>query len=237
MPRPWLSTRRAFLEQAATALPLGLRWQTAAAPAARIPFVDGLCMLTDRIDDLHDAGLSAVIVDASAGEMKQDADGSSAYVRTFDACTRSLSATGRRLRERPELVLLASRASDLADAAAAGKTAVVLQIQGGGEAVGDDLARFAALHGQGLRVFQMTHHFDNALAGGALEKQPRGLTKLGYEAVARLNELGMIPDLSHASDRTALDVAKASRKPIVISHGGARALCRNPRCAPDDVIR
>jgi microsomal dipeptidase-like Zn-dependent dipeptidase len=240
LPRLGPSTRRDFLEQLAgttAAVPLGLHAQRAGTLSRQAPFVDGLCMLTDRIEDLRDAGLSAVIVDASGGEMKSQPDGTRAYVRTFAACSRSLSAVAKRLRDRPEHVVLASRASDLAEAAAAGKTAVVLQIQGGGEAVEGELARLETLHGLGLCVFQMTHHFDNALAGGALEKQPRGLTRLGFDAVARLNELGIVPDLSHASDQTARDVAKTSSKPVVISHGAARALCRNPRCAPDDVIR
>jgi membrane dipeptidase len=238
MPDPRVSTRRRFLEQAAAAaVPLGMLRQAPSAQTGRIPFVDGLCLQVERLEDLRDAGLSAVIVDASTGEMRKDANGNPMYVRTFAACTRSLTAAGGRLRGRPDRVVLAAKASDLADATEAGKTAVVLQIQGGGEAVEGDLARLEAFYGLGLRVFQMTHHFDNVLAGGALEKQPRGLTKLGFEAVARLNELGILPDLSHASDQTALDVAKASKKPVVISHGGARALCRNPRCAPDEVIR
>ena len=57
------------------------------------------------------------------------------------------------------------------------------------------------------------------------------------ECVERMNSLGVIPDLSHASDKTALDVLGKSSKPVVISHGAARALVDNPRCAPDAVLR
>jgi membrane dipeptidase len=52
-----------------------------------------------------------------------------------------------------------------------------------------------------------------------------------------MNALGIIPDLSHASDQTGLDVHKASKKPVIISHTGARSLVKNARCTSDEVIR
>jgi microsomal dipeptidase-like Zn-dependent dipeptidase len=52
-----------------------------------------------------------------------------------------------------------------------------------------------------------------------------------------MNGLGIIPDLSHASDVTALDTLAVSKRPVILSHGGARALVPNARCAPDEVIR
>jgi membrane dipeptidase len=117
------------------------------------------------------------------------------------------------------------------------KTAVFLQVQGGGEIVGEDLTRLDLLHELGLKVFQMTHHHNNPLAGGGIEVKTSGLTKLGYEAVERLNNLNIIPDLSHSSDQTALDVIKASKKPVILSHGAVRAIVNHARCAPDEVIR
>ena len=107
----------------------------------------------------------------------------------------------------------------------------------GAEPIGDQLWRLELFHELGLRVQQITHHNDNPWGGGAIEKQWTGLTKVGVEGVRRLNALNIVPDLSHASDPTALDVLKTSTKPVVISHGAARALVPNARCAPDDVIR
>ena len=53
----------------------------------------------------------------------------------------------------------------------------------------------------------------------------------------RLNELGIIPDLAHAGDITTHDVLRISKKPVVVSHGAARALVTNARCTPDSVIK
>ena len=118
-----------------------------------------------------------------------------------------------------------------------GKTAIFLQFQGGGEPIGDKLERLEVFYELGLRFLQITHHFDNLLGGGALEKEPKGLTKLGFSAVERMNELGIIPDISHASPLTAIDAIKISKKPIIMSHSAARAIVNNARCAPDEVIR
>jgi membrane dipeptidase len=49
--------------------------------------------------------------------------------------------------------------------------------------------------------------------------------------------MGIIPDLSHAGVLTARDVLKTSKKPVIISHTGCRALVRNARCAPDEVLK
>ncbi len=199
------------------------------------PYVDGLCFL-DTAEHISASGLSGMIADVSAGELIELSDGSRKYERTFTACSRSIVSARQYLRTL-ETVFLATEGSQLYSAFENGQTAVFFQIQGGGEAVGEDLTRIDLFRELGLRVLQITHHHDNPLGCGALEKNPTGLTSLGFEAVERLNTVGIIPDVSHASDQTALDVIKTSNKPVILSHGAARALVNNARCAPDNVIR
>ena len=64
-----------------------------------------------------------------------------------------------------------------------------------------------------------------------------GLTHLGRRAVRRMNQLGLAIDLSHSSDRTALDTCEQSEAPVFITHAGARAVWDTPRMKPDDVLR
>jgi membrane dipeptidase len=143
----------------------------------------------------------------------------------------------RRLREESSRGLfLATRGSQAAEAFRSRRTAVFFQFQGC-EPLGEDLSRLDLFYELGLRIQQITHHNQNPFGGGALDKNPTGLTKLGFEGLERMNELGIIPDISHASDLTSLDVIRRSRKPVILSHGAARALVRNARCAPDEVIR
>lgn len=201
------------------------------------PFVDGLCLdILERPEDIRASGLTALIFDASQTEQIQTSDGSPKWHRTFNAASRSIVETRQKLRQMPD-VFLATDGRQIKEAFKNGKTAVFLQVQGGGEIVGEDLSRIDLLRELGLRVLQITHHHNNPLGGGGLERKLSGLTKLGFEAVERMNRLGVIPDLSHASDQTGLDTLKTSKKPVILSHGAARALVNNGRCASDAVIR
>lgn len=233
-------TRRRFLTGTG-ALALGAltctRSRPPAAPAAvAIPYVDGLSFLPADEATFAAAHLAAGVFDVSDGALVTHPDGRTVYTRTFAGCLAGLAAARTRLATMSRAVLI-ERGAQLPDALLARKTGVVLQIQGGGEAVGDDLTRLDALHAAGLRVFQLTHHFDNPLAGGALVRTPTGLTARGVEAVARCAARGILIDLSHASELTAGDVLRVRRGPVILSHGAARALVDNPRCTSDAVLR
>ncbi len=202
-----------------------------------IPFVDGLCLdILEKPEDVRASGLTALIFDASQTEQIPTSDGSPKWQRTFNAALRSIVETRQKLRQMPDL-FLATDGRQIKDAFKNGKTGVFLQVQGGGEIVGEDLSRIDLLHELGLRVLQITHHHNNPLGGGGLERSLSGLTKLGFEAVERMNRLGVIPDLSHASDQTGFDALKISKKPVILSHGAARTIVNNGRCAPDTIIR
>jgi membrane dipeptidase len=204
---------------------------------ADFPFVDGLSLnLLDKPEDIRASGLSGVIFDVSEGETIPDCDGAPKWARTFEATMRSMTAARDKLQKIPD-VFLAMDGKQIEAAFKNGKTGVFLQVQGGGEIVREDLSRIDRLREAGLRVLQITHHHNNPLGGGGIVKNPTGLTKLGFEAVERMNRLGIIPDLSHASDQTGADTVRASKKPVIISHGAARALVNNARCAPDSIIR
>lgn len=234
----FLRSRRGFLKTASliTALAASANAQVGPKRPA-FPFVDGLCLdILQNPQDIRASGLSALIADVSSGEAVPTTDGSPRWQRTLNATSRSIVATRQKLRQMPD-VFLATDGRQINEAFRNRKTAVFLQVQGGGEIVGEDLSRLDLLRELGLRVLQVTHHHNNPLGGGGLERKLSGLTKLGFEAVERMNALGIIPDLSHASDQTGLDTLKASRKPVIISHGAARALVNNGRCTPDEVIR
>ena len=239
MKKKFLLDRRSFFKQSAllSGLPLlagkGLSRQD---KGPGISYVDGLCFMPPDLATVRASGLTAFIADVSAGSRVKTESGERRYVRSFELCARSITAVRRRLRESEETMFLATRGAQILEAKKDGRTAVFLQFQGC-EPIGEDLSRIDLFYELGLRILQITHHFDNPIGGGALERKPTGLTSLGFEAVARMNELAIIPDLSHASDLTAADVLKTSKEPVILSHGAARALVNNARCAPDEVIR
>ena len=232
-----IDTRREFLKLGIAAAIAAGAPRVDAQTRPPFPYVDGLSFLSPDPADVGRSGLSAFILDVSSVAQLKTDDGSIRYFRSFEACAQSLTNMRRTLAGgKIPGAFLATRDSDIHDAFKSGRTAVLFQFQGA-EPIGDQLWRLEMFHELGLRVQQITHHNNNTWGGGAIEKTWTGLTKVGHEAIGRLNALRILPDLSHASDPTALDVLKASKGPVIISHGGARALVPNARCAPDEVIR
>ncbi len=202
-----------------------------------IPYVDGLTLdALGNLGKLNPAGLAGAVVDASVYKAVDHEDGTRTWIRTFTETTNKLSQYISAANEHSE-VNIGRTGNDILRSFRKEQTTLILQVQGGGEIVGTELSRLSKLADHKLRVFQLTHHHDNPLAGGGIEAQPTGLTDLGFDAIPELNRLSIIPDVSHSSDQTALDVVKASKKPVILSHGAARAIVNNARCAPDNVIR
>jgi membrane dipeptidase len=86
-----------------------------------------------------------------------------------------------------------------------------------------DLDRLDVLYGLGVRVMGLTYNEANCCGAGRRDKDA-GLTAFGRRAVKRMNQLGLAIDLSHTGDRTSLDAIEVSKVPLLITHGGARAL-------------
>jgi len=117
-----------------------------------------------------------------------------------------------------------------------GKLGIILGAQNS-TCVEHDLSLLRVLQRIGFRILQPTYMEQNRLGSGVLAKEAGGLTELGYEWVALMNELRMQIDLAHVGYRTAFDAAKASKHPVIVSHGNPRAMCDTPRNIPDELIR
>ena len=93
-------------------------------------------------------------------------------------------------------------------------------------------------HGLGVSYLTLTHNGDNALADSAAEGRTwGGLSPYGREVVAMMNRLGMMVDISHASDSTFYDCIRYSRAPIVATHSCCRSICSHRRNLTDDMLR
>ncbi|HEX3789009.1 MAG TPA: membrane dipeptidase [Pseudonocardiaceae bacterium] len=134
---------------------------------------------------------------------------------------------------------LVTRVLSYADAEAAranGQVGVVLTLEAA-TPIGNDVDRLDILYGLGVRLLGLVYSESNQLGSGLADTGDAGLTLLGRKALRRMNDLGMIVDVSHCGDATALDAVRNSGAPVVISHAGARALWPTPRMKPDDVIK
>ena len=115
----------------------------------------------------------------------------------------------------------------------------VLTVEEGG-VLGGKTERIDELYEEGVRLMTLTWNYENCIGSpnSANRKVMRkGLKPFGIETVRRMNELGMIVDVSHLSDGGFYDCVKYSEFPIVASHSNARSLCLHPRNLTDEMLR
>jgi membrane dipeptidase len=138
-------------------------------------------------------------------------------------------------------VVLARTAAEVRAAAGAGKIAFLIGVEGGhslGEGTDDQLLdRLKALYDRGARYMTLTWSNSNRIGGSSGDAgRDRGLTAFGRRVVARMNELGMMVDISHVSDATFVDAVRETRLPVIASHSSSRALADRARNMTDEML-
>ena len=92
--------------------------------------------------------------------------------------------------------------------------------------------------GFGQRISQLSYNFRSKIADGAFEPFDGGVSDYGGKVIGRMNAVGMVVDVGHASDKTKLDALEISKKPIILSHGNCRALIPGGlRASTDEAIK
>lgn len=120
----------------------------------------------------------------------------------------------------------------------AGLFSVFLALENGAP-LGKSLERLHGFYDAGIRYVTLTHSGDNEICDSCASdvKRWNGLSPFGREAVAEMNRIGMMIDVSHASDKSFYDVLECSAVPVVASHSCCRALAAHPRNMTDDMIK
>ena len=137
----------------------------------------------------------------------------------------------------PDHLTLALSADDVERAMRDGKLAGLLAMEGG-YGLENSLGALRAYYDLGVRSMGLVHNAPLDWADSqALPPAHGGLTAFGEDVVREMNRLGMLVDLSHSSDETALDAMRVSKVPVIFSHSAVRALCNIPRNVPDEVLR
>jgi membrane dipeptidase len=137
----------------------------------------------------------------------------------------------------PDTFVLASTAADVERAHRAGKIASMLGMEGG-YGIENSLGLLQAYYDLGVRYMALTHNTHLDWADSALQVPAKhgGLTEFGKSVVREMNRLGMLVDLSHASEATMHDALDVAQAPVIFSHSSARAIVDTPRNVPDSVL-
>jgi len=126
-------------------------------------------------------------------------------------------------------------ARDLNSGENRGKVGVLLGLQNP-KALSDSLRLVEAFHDLGLRCLSLAFNENSYYGCGHATETDTGLTALGKRAIQLMNRLGIVIDLSHSGDRTAMEAVVLSEQPTIFSHSTSRKLFNRTRSAPDELI-
>lgn len=154
----------------------------------------------------------------------------------FTAAMRGIAWVEREIDAHPDTFARIRTVADIAAAKRAGRTGLIYGFQDG-VAFETDLDRLTDLHYFGIRVIQPTYNRRNLLGDGCLEPANAGLSRAGFDAIERMNTLGILVDLSHCGRQSAADAIRTSKKPVAFTHTGCFALANHPRNRTDEELR
>lgn len=154
----------------------------------------------------------------------------------FEKTKRDIETWKARIAEHPDALMLIRTSADLDTAHRERRLGVIFTFQGT-EPLGEDVDRIPMFREMGVRVIQLTHNRHNLVGDGATEEGNGGLSNYGRQVVERLNAERIVVDLAHGSQRTIREGILASKRPVLISHTGCRALADLPRNTPDLELR
>jgi membrane dipeptidase len=177
-----------------------------------------------RLQDLRDSGVSAI---------KTTLGGANG---TFEQAVADIASAQALIERHPEHFIKVRRHADLERAKPEQKVAVIFSFEAA-TMLADKLERIDLFRNLGVLIMQLSYNHATPLGHGCLDGETGGLTGLGRDAIARMNDLGVALDLSHSNTRTTAEAIAASRKPPLVTHAGCRAVFMHPRNKRDEDMK
>ena len=185
---------------------------------------------------MKEGGLDAIFFAAFVSQDIRDNDGNErAKTLVLEMIDAVISST----EENSDLVGLALTPKDAYALERDGKRAIYLAIENG-YPIGDDLANIELFFNKGVRYITLVHSSNNDIADSATDSsgaEHNGLSAFGEEVVKEMNRLGIMVDVSHASDDVFFDAIALSEAPIIATHSNARSVTEHQRNMSDEMLR
>ena len=205
--------------------------------------VDDLINRSIVIDDLSGFNLQPSLPDQGFKVVKESGitvvGPTLGSVEPSDAYTSSVTAISKTLNDiakYSDRMMLIRGFNDVELAKKQNKLGVLINFQNSA-AIGTDLKNLDTFYDMGLRQIQLTFNWRNWVGDGCTERTQAGLSYFGVDMVQRMNDLGMLVDVSHTGLQSTLDAIEVSKVPIIFSHANCKALCDHPRNKTDEQIK
>ena len=168
------------------------------------------------------------------------------YAKAVKQAEQKYDAIGDMLMTYPDRIRLATTPAQAVANHKAGLLSAMIGIENS-YSLGHDIHRLDAAYDRGARYVGLVHVGNNDLCTSSLpdtkhgeaamnSADDHGMSDFGRSVVKRANQLGIMVDISHASDNCVRDALKISKTPLLASHSGARAMLDHPRNLPDDLL-
>jgi len=148
-------------------------------------------------------------------------DNMAIYQRRFDCLNYMVKATSSK---------------DIEQAKAQSKRAIIMGLQDT-EYFGRDLDKLQLFYDLGIRIIQLTYNQRNFAGNGCTERTDGGLSHFGIRLTKRMNELGILVDVSHCGHQTMMDAIEVSSAPVAVTHSFSRSVHAHDRGKTDEEIK
>ncbi|WP_256470240.1 membrane dipeptidase [Sneathiella marina] len=159
-----------------------------------------------------------------------------AYHETFREMVLAIEQWNRWFEQYPDLVFMGRSAADVNRAKQEKRTAIFFGFQNPSP-IEDDIGLIEICHTLGIRFMQLTYNNQSLLATGCYEEEDSGVTRFGRQAIAEMNRVGLVVDMSHSAERSTLDAIDISSRPIAITHANPAWWHPALRNKSDDVLK
>ena len=158
------------------------------------------------------------------------------YHENFRETVLNFEQWNRWFEQYPDLIMKGQWASDVDKARETGRTAIFFGFQNPSP-IEDDIGLVEIVHTLGARFMQLTYNNQSLLATGCYEAEDPGITRMGKQVIKEMNRVGLVVDMSHSADRSTIEAADISERPIAITHANPYDWSPALRNKKDDVIR
>ncbi len=144
------------------------------------------------------------------------------YHENFRETVLNFEQWNRWFEQYPDLIMKGLWAEDIDRARETGRTAIFFGFQNPSP-IEDDIGLVEIVHSLGARFMQLTYNNQSLLATGCYEKEDTGITRMGRQVIKEMNRVGLVVDMSHSADRSTIEAAELSERPIAITHANPHA--------------
>lgn len=159
-----------------------------------------------------------------------------AYHEMFRETVLNFEQWNRWFEQYSDLILKGETAADIDRARATNRTAIFFGFQNPSP-IEDDIGLVEIAHTLGARFMQLTYNNQSLLATGCYEAEDPGVTRMGRQVIKEMNRVGLVVDMSHSADRSTIEAAEISERPIAITHANPFEWSPALRNKKDNVIQ